>query len=104
MIWEETYRQALLDVGFVAGLANPCCFNHPDRGIAVVVHGDDLTALGKTGDLDWYEEALSKAFQIKVRGRMGENTDCKEMRILNRIVRLTPEGITYEADPRHAEQ
>ena len=26
-----------------------------------------------------------------------------EIRILNRVLRLTPEGLLYESDPRHAE-
>ena len=34
---------------------------------------------------------------------MGENAPCKAMRILNRIVTLTPNGHTCEADPRHGE-
>ena len=79
MIWEETYRQALIDMGFGAGRANPCCFQHPARGIAIVVH--NFTALGKCGDLDWYEHSLSKVFELKIRGCIGENTPCKAMRI-----------------------
>ena len=31
------------------------------------------------------------------------DNDMKEMRVLNRIVRITPDGLLYEADPRHAE-
>ena len=34
---------------------------------------------------------------------MGDNAPYKTMRILNRIVTLTPNGLTYEADPRHGE-
>ena len=45
MIWEETYRQALIDMGFEAGRASPCCFQHPTRGIAIVAHGDDFAYL-----------------------------------------------------------
>jgi hypothetical protein len=67
-----------------------------------VVHGDDLTALGLQPDLDWYEKELAKSFELKIRGRIGENTELKTMRILNRIVTLTP-GLIYESDPRHAE-
>ena len=31
------------------------------------------------------------------------SNDLKEMRVLNRIVRITDGGLLYEADPRHAE-
>ena len=34
---------------------------------------------------------------------MGKNETRKAMRILNRIVTLTPNGLTYEADRRHGE-
>ena len=32
-----------------------------------------------------------------------EEKDDKEIRLLNRIIRITDEGLLYEADPRHAE-
>ena len=51
----------------------------------------------------WYEDALAEIFEIKRRGHIGEDEDCVcEIRILNRIVRLTEDGLRYEADPRHA--
>ena len=68
-----------------------------------MVHGDDLTALGLQDDLNWYETELAKTFKLKIRGRLGENTELKEMRILNRVITITEKGIQYEADPRHAE-
>ena len=103
MILEETYRAALEPMGFTTGRASPCCFVHKDRGLHLVVHGDDLTALGLQPDLDWYETELAKSFELKIRRRIGENTELKTMRILRRIVTLTPEGLIYESDPRHAE-
>ena len=32
-----------------------------ERGINMVVHGDDLAALGLTGDLTWYEETEAES-------------------------------------------
>ena len=41
---------------------------------------------------------------LKVVGVFGSGKDDqKELRVLNRIIRYRPEGIAYEADPRHAE-
>ena len=45
----------------------------------------------------------SRQFETKVRGRIGEGTGETEVRMLNRIVRITPTGVQYEADPRHHE-
>ena len=51
-----------------------------------------------------YENALEARFEIKRRGHIGESEGCvKEIRILNRVLRLTPEGLRYKAGPRHAE-
>ena len=78
-------------------------FVHKDRGLHLVVHGDDLTALGLPPNLNWYEKELAKSFELTIRGRIGENTELKTMGIFNRIVTLTPEGLIYESDLRHAE-
>ena len=60
--------------------------------------------MGPRADVLWYEDALSHKFEIKRRGHIGEGPNCvKEIRILNRILRLTDQGLRYEADPRHAE-
>ena len=67
-----------------------------------VVHGDDFTTLGLDEDLNEFEQALQENFEIKIRGRLGEGCPGpQEIRILNRVVSITEEGLTYEADPRH---
>ena len=58
------------------------------------MHEDGLTAVGLQADLDWYEGRLSQSFELKVRDHIGEATDFKTMRILNRVVTLTDEGLT----------
>lgn len=103
MIWEETYRAALERMGFRLGKGCPFCFHHEERGLSLVVHGDDLTVLGLSEDLNWYEEQLAKSFKLEIHGRLEENTEPKEMRILNRVITITKKGVQYEADPRHAE-
>ena len=103
-IWETCYVDCLVQMGFVQGVASPCCFHHPKWNVSVVVHGDDFTALGTDRALDEYEKGLQATFECKLRGRLGsEAKDLKEIRVLNRIVRITQHGLRYEADPRHAE-
>ena len=70
----------------------------------MAVHGDVFTALGTSAQLTWYEEELANAFEIKIKGRLGESPSCdKEVRVLNRIIRIDTDGIHIEADPRHSE-
>ena len=103
-IWEQCYVDALIGMGFAQGVASPCSFRHEAWGVAVVVHGDDFTALGTDHGLNLYEQGLAKCFECKLKGRLGLGPkDEKEMRVLNRIVRVSPEGLSYEADPRHCE-
>ena len=103
-IWEDTYRAALEDMGFISGAGSPCCFWHEAKNISVVVHGDDFTAMGLNDDLDWYEKTLAENFELKIRGRLGEGcTGPQQIRILNRIVTLNASGLQYEADPRHVD-
>ncbi|MFM7989692.1 MAG: hypothetical protein ACKPKO_61305, partial [Candidatus Fonsibacter sp.] len=76
----------------------------PAAEIRLVVHGDDLTALGWNAELDWYREVLTNKFEAKVKGRIGpRKQDDKSMRVLNRTIQWTEKGIEYESDQRHAE-
>ena len=94
---------ALKAMGFTHGMSSPCLLHHAERDITVVVHGDDSTAMATDVYLDWYTLELEQVFEIKVCGRLGEGNADQEVRILNRVVRITPNGVVYEADPRHHE-
>ena len=99
-IWESVHCAALLKMGFTQGIASPCCFHHRDWGVSVVVHGDDFTALWNGRVLSLYEKAMADSFEIKLKGGLGpEEHDLKEMRVLNRVARITKEGLLYEPDP-----
>ena len=69
------------------------------------VHGDDFTAAGSKSSLDWFEQEMRKQYELTTQPRLGPGPeDAKEGIILNRIIRWTPEGLEYEADPRQAEK
>ena len=66
--------------------------------------GGDFTCLGVSDSLDHYEKAMQQHFEVTLKGRLGlEKRDMREMRVLNRIVRVSEEGLAYEPDPRHCE-
>lgn len=91
-------------MGITTGVASPFCFRLPLLDINAIVHGDDFTAMGTAKDLDHREAELAKHFELKIRGRIGEGLDGpNEIRILNRCLRFIPNGLDYEADPRHAD-
>ena len=68
------------------------------------VHGDDFTTAGSKKDLDWFKQQLQSKYELKEGARLGAgDADDKSGRVLNRVVSWTPDGITYEADPRQHE-
>ena len=55
------------------------------------VHGNGFTFVGLKNDLYWIRDLMDSWFDIKVRGIWGGcSTDHKEIVILERIVRWTP--------------
>ena len=70
-IWEATYTDLLLKMGFTQGASSPCCFHHATWGLPLVAHGDDSRRLGTDDALDRYEHAMQEAFDVELRGRRG---------------------------------
>ena len=92
------------ELGFTSGKVTPCMFWNKQRDIRINIHGDDFTVLAEEDQLDWFRREVSKKFDAIFRGRIGPDiADDKSIRILNRIITWTPEGIRYEADQRHGE-
>ena len=78
----------------------------PLRDVRVVVRGDDFASLGPKPALRWLHAELAKAWTIVVRGMLGppgEKECSRSIRILGRLVTWGVNGLTWEADPRHAE-
>jgi hypothetical protein len=102
--WENEHTDFLTSEGFVAGLGSACLFYHPVRDIRIDVHGDDFTNLGHAENLEWLRTRFLTRYEIKDQGIFGPGeNEVKEVRILNRIITWDEAGITYEADPRHAD-
>ena len=80
-------------------------FINSERQLAVSVHGDDFTTAGPKCEIDWFETLLEAKYELKKGGRLGPGAqDCKELTVLNRVIRWVDTGVEYEADPRQAER
>ena len=90
-------------IGFTQGEAVSCIFKHGARNIIVAVYGDDFVVLGNRLDLDWLRDSLRKQFEIKANRIGPADDDAKTLKVLNRVVTWSDEGITIEGDQRHAE-
>ena len=102
--WEKDYIEFMETAGFRRGRASPCVFWHKEKGVRVVVHGDDFTVLGFQGSLDWFRQRIQERYEVEFRGRIGPGAqDDKSTRLLNRVLEWTEEGIRYEPDQQHAD-
>ena len=102
--WEKHYTAKLLDVGFVQGRSSTVVFYHEQRKVWLVVHGDDFTFVGEDEELDFVQEKTKEWYDVKVRGRLGDDRgDDKEIVILNRTLRWDGGKLLYKADERHAQ-
>ena len=101
--WSEECANTMVSLGFTRGKATPCTFYHKDRNLRTYIHGDDFVTSGSDGDLKWLKANLEKHYELKTEILGPDREDKKQVKILNRIVSWTDEGLTYEADPRHAE-
>ena len=54
--WEAEYSEFMESIGFKRGIASPCVFNHPERNMKAVIHGDDFILSGDESNLDWFRE------------------------------------------------
>ena len=75
------------------------------RQVRCLVHGDDFVCVGQPEELKWLKAKLSMRFEIKTSmvGLNAQDGEIREARILNRVIRVTPQGWEYEADQRHAD-
>ena len=63
-----------------------------------------LARTAQCKDILWSNDKLSESMELKRKGIIGpQKSDLKQMRVLNRVVTWTDEGLFYEPDQRHAE-
>ena len=101
--WSKEYAGTLAKAGFTQGRSNPCLFRNEDMDVSIMVHGDDFVAVGSEENLKTTRAVLEEKYKIKVEVLGDGEGQSRELRILNKVVRITEEGIELEADPRHVE-
>ena len=101
--WAEEYSKTLCDAGFQRGIANPCLFWNKSTDVAIMVHGDDFVAVGEPEHVETATKSLKERYKIKVETLGTGDGEVREVKVLNKIIRLTKAGLEMEADPRHVE-
>ena len=101
--WTATFTEFLVNSSFTAGLCSPCNFHNAAKDMAVTVHGDDFTCTGSRSSLAWFKGRMEEKFEISCEVLGPDADQQREISILNRTIAWTKDGLTYEADQRHAE-
>ena len=120
-------RDRMRKLGFQRGRYNPCLYYHESRNLRTFLHGDDFATVGTKEEVNWFRQSLEKRFEIKsscvgsaVAGVWAKGTgspsapaptatngedmvEGSECRLLNRVIRCTPEGWEVEPDQRHVD-
>ena len=100
---QSEVKRFMIGNGFKQGLYNPCTFYHTQKCLRTMVHGDDFVTAGSREEAKWFEVQMKKKFEIKTKLVGNAKGELKEANILNRVVRVGPQGWEYEADQRHAD-
>ena len=66
------------------------------------MHGDDFTFMGREEELKTMRKLMEEWYDIKFRGMLGDDeTDAKEIVILNRVLKWNGKHLIYKADDKH---
>ena len=103
-IWAGEVKKTMEALGFRVCRINPCIFYHETWEMQVITHVDDFLCCGSRGGLEWFRDELQKSYEItgEILGE-GRN-DAQSMKFLKRTITLTPEGLTYEANPAYVQR
>ena len=99
--WQAYMTEVLIEMGFAQCKTHPSIYRHATADIQLIVHVDDIAAIGFPTDLAWVREQLLKRFECTSRVLGPDAGQDLEVSFLNRLVRWCPDGVRYEHDPRH---
>ena len=96
-------NMGMVSIGFKVGRFSPCNFYHPRLNITCTVHGDDFTSCGPESAIEWFEGKMPAKYESK-RSILGPDSKREKIiRVLNRVLSWSSDGITYGPDQRHAD-
>jgi hypothetical protein len=102
--FQAEVKSCMASMGFSQARYNPQVYYHAGRDIRCLVHGDDFMAVGEPQAALWLKAQLERRFTVSTNIVGTGPGEVKEARLLNRIIRASPDGgWEYEADSRHAE-
>ena len=72
--WQETISEHLINIGYKRGRGFPSVFVREEKGLWILVHGDDYMSAGDADSLDWLEAQLTAQHEITQNIASGSRT------------------------------
>ena len=82
--FQREVKKFMREQGFVVGAYNVSTFYHRQRGLRVMVHGDDFISTGSRESLSWMKCRLEERFEVKTTLIGHRKGEAPEGRVLNR--------------------
>ena len=103
--FQNEVKRLMTKLGFIQWNYNASLYYNPSTDVKAMVHGDDFVAVGDREEIRTFRQQIANRFTVKdkIVGMKTAEGEITETRVLNRIVRITPNGWEYEADQRHAD-
>ena len=93
LAWLTFVKNDMKEMGFQECKVPNGVFTHPERGLRVVAHVDDVLLSGEGHHLLWFRDHMMKKYELKVQVAGWGCDDAKELESLGRVLRTTPMGI-----------
>ena len=81
-------------MGFKVGRACPVVFYFKERDLRAYICGDNFVVSGQPNDLQWTRKGLDQKYELTGEVIGPDGGQNKEVRVINRILRWTPEGLS----------
>ena len=63
--WQHHISKFLIDLGFQAGVGNPCLYHHAERELQVAVQADDFMIIGEAEK--WIQDQIMSSLRRRAR-------------------------------------
>ncbi|MDA8609425.1 hypothetical protein N9L19_00760 [bacterium] len=125
--WQEEVAKEMGRLGFAQGQCNTCLYYHRQRNLRIFLHGSDFATVGTRQEVKLFKTVFEQIFDVKIQcsgpravvgGRKsvaGTSTspaptttngeamqEGSKGRLLNRVLRCTPQGWEVESEQRHS--
>ena len=114
--WQNEVGKTMMGIGFVAVRSTPCLYFHPTMNLYVVIHVDDVMAIGSKANIKEFLKEIEKKYEVTAEiigpeeGRGNAATCCgnavgsvRSGKFLGRTVCWRSDGLTWTGDSKMAQ-